>query len=255
MFRLRVLLLILAFPGFLASQTQLASDSQALALAAESTASMTGGVSIRDVTLTGTVTRNSVETGTVTLRASGTDKSRVDLVFDGGPRTEIRDTWMGVPRGEWTGPNQTSGKLSFHNCQTDAVWFFPALSSLAMEKTVALLYKGHELRNGTSVEHIQSYVHDIGQSYRPTKEQLSTMDFYLDATTLRPLAVRFNVHPDNDPTVNLVNEIFFSDYHTINGVTTPMHIQRYQQGNLMLDIVLSDASLNTNLHPSIFAIQ
>jgi hypothetical protein len=40
----------------------------------------------------------------------------------------------------------------------------------------------------------------------------------------------------------------------VSGVTTPIHIQKYQQGDLMIDVVLSEASFNTGLSPSLFAI-
>jgi hypothetical protein len=231
-----------------------ASNPQALSFAAHSIAAMAGSVSIRDVTLTGSVTWNGSDTGTATLEALGTGESRMDLALTGGTRTEIRDAQAGAPIGQWISPNNSSGKFVPHNCWTDAVWFFPALGSLAAGPNVVLSYIGQESRNGATVQHIQSYQYQTGQFPSPSPQQLSTMDFYLDANTFLPVALTFNAHPDNDANTNLLVEVDFSNYRAIGGVVVPLHIQKYQQGNLMIDVVVSGASFNTGLPLTIFAI-
>ena len=80
------------------------------------------------------------------------------------------------------------------------------------------------------------------------------MDFYLDASTLLPVAIAFNAHPDNNALANLPIEVDFSNYQSINGVAVPMHIQRHQQGNLQVDLVVTGATFNTGLPLSIFNI-
>jgi hypothetical protein len=236
------------------AQNRPASDPQALSYAAQSIAAMTGNVSISDVTLTGNVTWNGSETGTATLRALGTGESRMDLALTSGTRTEIRDAQTGVPLGKWIAPNNASGDFAYQNCFTDAVWFFPVLGSLAAGPNVVLLYIGQETRNEAAVQHIQSYVYQSGQSSSPTPQQLSTTDFYLDAATLLPVAAVFNAHPDNDMSTNLSVEVDYSNYQAIGGVTVPTHIQRYLQGNLLVDVTISSASFNTGLSLSVFAV-
>jgi hypothetical protein len=236
------------------AQTQPASDPQAVTYAAQSIAAVTGSTTISDVTLTGTATWNSTDTGTAMLRALGTGESRMDLTFTNGTRTEIRDAQTGLPLGQWFALNNASGNYAYQNCLTDAVWFFPALSSLAAGPNVVLSYIGQETRNGASVQHIQSYLYQSGQTSSPTPQQLSTTDFYLDAASFLPVAVTFNSHPDNDATTNLLIEVDFSNYQATSGFVVPMHIQRYQQGNLMVDVVLSGASVNTGLPLSLFTI-
>jgi hypothetical protein len=235
-----------------------ASDPQALSYAAQSIAALTGGTAISDVTLTGSVTWNAgaSDTGTFTLRALGSGESRMDLALTSGTRTEIRDAQTGMPLGQWIAPAAASGQFAFHNCLTDPVWFFPALGSLISGPNVVLSYIGQETRNGESVQHIQSYVYQPNWPAIPgaTPQQLSTMDFYLDATTFLPTAVTFNVHPDNSPTTNLLVEVDFANYQTIGGVHVPMHIQNFQQGNLMIDLVVSGPLFNTGLPLSLFAI-
>jgi hypothetical protein len=217
---------------------------------------MIGSTTISDVTLTGTVTWNGTDTGNATLRALGTGESRMDLALSNGTRTEIRDAQTGALLGQWINPNNALGQFAPQNCWTDAVWFFPVLGSLAAGQSVVLTYVGQESRNGETVQHIQSYVYDPNwpSGLTPTDQQLSTMDFYLDATTLLPAAVTFNAHPDNDATTNLLVEVDFSTYQTMSGVVVPTHIQRYQQANLMVDVTVSGASFNTGIPLSVFAV-
>jgi hypothetical protein len=179
----------------------------------------------------------------------------MDLALSSGTRTEIRDAQTGTQQGEWINPNSASGKFAFHNCQVDAVWFFPVLGSLAAGPNVVLSYIGPTTRNGESVQHIRSYVYPSNlAALTPSPQQLSTMDFYLDSTTLLPSAVTFNSHPDGNAGANLLVEVDFSNYQSISGVLVPTHIQKYQQGNLLVDIAVSGASFNSGLSLSTFAI-
>lgn len=252
--KLRLLLFALAVSKLVLAQTQPPSDPQAVTLAAQSIAALTGGVTITDITLTGTGTWNGTDSGPATMQALGVGESRIDLALSGGTRSEIRDSQTGSALGQWIAPNNTSGAFAMQNCWTDAVWFFPALSSLAAGPNVVLVYVGQESRNGTAVQHIQSYQFLAGQFPSPTPQQLSTIDFYLDASTSLPVAVTFNVHPDNDASTNLPVEIDFSNYQNIGGALVPLHIQRYLQGNPLMDLVVSNATFNTGLTLSAFTI-
>jgi hypothetical protein len=262
MFRAPIILsliaLLLSHPKLTHGQTQPPSDPQALALAGQSIAALTGGNSISDITLSGNVTWNGVgtETGNITLKALGNGESRIDLALTDGTRTEIRDAQTGIALGQWINPDATSGSIASHNCWTDATWFVPALGSLAAGPNVVLSYIGQETRNGETVQHIQSYLYQANwpTGITPTPQQLSTMDFYLDSTTLLPSSALFNAHPDNDPATNLAVEIDFSNYQSTSGMAVPMHIQKYSEGNLLMDITISDASFNTGLSLSAFAI-
>jgi hypothetical protein len=243
-------IVIVPFSTSTLAQSPPPSDPQALTFAAQSIAAMTGRTNISDVTITGNVTWNGIA-GTAALKALGTGESRMDLSLSSGTRTEIRDVQTGMPLGKWINTDGTSGHFASHNCSTDAVWFFPVLGSLAAGQNVVLSYIGQESRDGASVQHLQSYVY---QGPPPTPQQLSTMDFYLDANTLLPVAITYNEHPDNSLTTNLLVEVDFANYQNIGGVNVPTHIQRFQQGALMVDFTVSGAAFNTGLQISNFTI-
>lgn len=250
-----ILVVLIPFSVAVAANAQgpPASDPQAAAIAAQSMAALTGGNQISDITLSGNVTLiagSDNETGTVTLKALGTGESRMDLTLTGGSRREIRDASAGAA-GQWTDVNGNTHDFAFHNCLTDPVWFFPALTSLSAGSNVVLSYVGAETWwNGTPVQHLHSYVYD-GSSLTP---QLSAMDFYLDSSTLLPVAIIFDAHPDDDSSSDIPIEIDFSSYQTIGGVLVPGRIQRYLNRELTLDITVSGAALNTGLPLSTFAL-
>jgi hypothetical protein len=255
---LLLLSVLVAIPSSVLSQNQPPSDLQAVAYAAQSIAALSGGTTISDVTLTGNVTWTggaASESGTATLLALGTAESKMILSLSGGTRTEIRDSSTGLAQGQWIDESGASGLFAPQNTMTDAVWFCPALGSLAAGPNVVLSYIGQETRNGQLVQHIQSYIYQAAPSGGgPTPQQLSTIDFYLDATTLLPSASLFNAHPDSDANSNIVIEVDFSNYQAIGGVNVPMHIQKSSQGSILVDLTITGASFNSGLPPSDFSI-
>jgi hypothetical protein len=156
-----LLFAVLALPCHLCAQAQVpSSDPQAISLAAKSVSAMTGGASIADVKLSGTAASlmNSVpDSGTVTLMARGTRQSRVDFSLSAGKRSEVRGLVSGIPQGAWTSSDGLSHPYASHNCWTDAVWFFPVLSTLARaDSDIVLAYVGLENREGVSVQHART---------------------------------------------------------------------------------------------------
>ncbi|HTY85593.1 MAG TPA: hypothetical protein VMB19_15340 [Silvibacterium sp.] len=252
------LLIVLGSQPFF-GQTPPASDPQALTLAAQSVAAMTGGSTITDVTLSGNATwivGSDTQTGTARFMALGTDESRFDVTLPNGTRTEIRDASTGFKQGKWISVDGSSGLFGFVNCFTDAAWFFPVLGSLSGPQNTVLSYVGQETRDGAAVQHLQSYLYQTSAvpTSGPSLQKLSTMNFYLDATTLLPVAITFSVYPDNSETATMPVEIDFSNYQALNGVTVPLHIQKFSEGNLALDFQVSSAAFNTGLQISTFAI-
>jgi hypothetical protein len=248
------------------ASTTATQNPQAVALATNSIAVLSGSAQITDVTLTGTATRiagSDVGTGTVTLKALGTLDSRMDLSLSSGTRSEIRNASNGAPQGSWLAPNGSVSNMAMHNCFTDAAWFFPAFTVLSQASSpyVTAIYVGAETKNNVAVQHLRfasvSAAQPAGSSGLPgaaaSLATLSSTDVYLDSTSLLPVALAFNTHPDNDTLTNIPVEIDFSNYQVVNGVQIPFHIQKFLNGSLFLDLTIQAATLNSGLTDSVFA--
>ena len=235
-------------------QDRPSSNPQAVAYATRSIAAMTGGARISDVTLTANVTwigGSEPEAGTGILLAKGTSGSRIDLALNsGGKRTEIRSAENG-PAGRWVNPDGKSGKYAFHNCWTDAAWFFPASSSLAnfADTRFVFSYIGEETWNGLSVRRLRVY--QVQEGFKEV-QRLSTMDYFLDPTSSLPLGMTFKTHPDKDMNGEILTEVRFADYELVDGIEVPSHIQHFQNGALVMDITVTAASFNTGLSDDAF---
>jgi hypothetical protein len=249
---------VFSMAGIGQCQTSLQSNPQAVALAAQSIATLTGGSAISDVTLSGSATRiagSDQQSGNVTLLAKDFAESRVDMNLNGGSRSETRNTLNGFNQGNWIGVDGVAHAISLHNCFTDAAWFFPALGTVAAvagNPKVVLSYMGLESSTQTPLQHIQAYTFNPNLT---EAQQLSTMDFYLDSKTLLPSIVTFDEHPDNDQTVNISVAVVFSDYRNVSGAMIPFHIQRYVYNGLTLDIQLVSAGINSGIPDSLFNLQ
>lgn len=242
----------------LAQTSSQSGDPQAVALASKAIGVMTGGQVLQDVTLTGNVRwgPENNDVGTATLKAFGTGESRVDLGSSVGTRTEIRDASEGTPQGKWINPNGQSSIFAGQNTLTDAVWFFPVFSSLRGGSNIVLSYIGLETRNGEAVQHLRSCAYECSSAPYPARslQQLSTMDFYLNAVTSLPVSVVFSQHPDTDSTVNIPVEVDYSNYESISGVETPMVIRKSINGTPLFEISLTSVVFNSGLTLSDFSV-
>lgn len=232
-------------------------DPQAVALLQKSWAALVGVGSISDITLTGSVTRiagSDVETGVVTLLASGNLASRMNLSLTDGHRTEIRNG----PQGDWIGPDGVEHAMATHNCWPDADWFYPGLSFQALNSDPGLgtSYIGLETKNGLAVQHIRLFrvVPSSSGVPQPTILALSTEDLYLDASSFLPLFLEFNIHPDNAFNRDFSVEVAFSSYQNMSGIMLPVRVRKYLNGGLILDLTIASGSVNSGLPASDFAV-
>jgi hypothetical protein len=236
-----------------------ASDPQAVALATKALAALTGTVAIKDVTMTGTVTRTAgsdTASGTVTLKALGTTNSRLDLSTSSGTQSEVRNALNG-PSGFWVGTDAVEHVMAGHNCMTDAVWFFPALSIVSQitNPNVIATYVGQETRNGVSVQHLHftAALPNVPTTASAFVLSLTAEEIYLDSTSLLPIAMVFDTHPDNNAAINIPVEVDFSNYQSVSGVLAPLRIQQLLNNSLYLDISIESVTINSGLTESIFA--
>jgi hypothetical protein len=241
-------------------QTASASSPQAVSLLQQSLAAMTNGVSVSDVTLSGTVTRivgTDDASGQAVLEAKGTQESKLSLSLSGSDYSEVRNFTAGAATGSYSGPDGVVHAQAFHNCFTDAAWFFPPLSSIASalgNASANTSYVGQETVNGLAVQHVRLWlsVSSPDTAAVTAIAHLSAIDWYLDSTSALPLVVRFTTHPPDNSSVDIPVEIRFAQYQRANGVLLPFHIQKLFNGGLMLDLTISSATINSGLPDSDF---
>jgi hypothetical protein len=254
------LLLLVLTSGVWAQTSVIVSDAKAITLATSSLAAMTGGLSVTDITLNAKVTYiagSDNESGTGIFYAKGNDESLLDLSLDQGHRRELRVSKDGIPSASGKNAASTAQNFAEHNALTDAVWFSPVLSSLAQTSNpdYVFSYLGQDQKNGLAVEHLRVFRKMPADTETGILSRLSTVDFYLDSATLLPLVVDFKVHPSDNLSVDIPEEILFANYQVLGGVRIPAHIARLINGTVTLDIAVTSAVVNSGLADSQFTLQ
>jgi hypothetical protein len=240
----------LCFLGSLsASQT---AYPQAATLLSQSAVALAGSVPPKDVTLTGSaewIAGSTDETGTAVYRAV-TLANGLTLSFRDGTRNEIRSNATAVPSGTWTGLDGVSHAMAYHNLISDPGWFPAfAIENLLSSSNTVLTYVGPETRNGASVIHISAsqLFPNLSGNEATVMQHLSQVDIYFDPTTSLPVSYVFNSHPDSNALLDIPTEIRYSNYQAFGGARIPLHVQRFINGTLTLDLQFQSASLNTGL--------
>lgn len=247
-----VVVLFLLFSTGLVAQN---SDPMATTLAQQSMAALVSAQStVTSVTLSASVTSpNESETtsGTGTFNAQGSGQSRVDLDV-GNTRSDARN----MASGTWQINGGTATAYAGHNCMTDAVWFFPALSSLTQTANPNYVFKyiGLEEHASVNTQHIRVF-QVFPQDSTGLLAQLSEMDFYLNPSTSLPVAIASQVHPDTNLFVNIPWEVRFSNYQTVNGLLIPFGFEQMLNGNVVLSAIVTNVVVNPNLPQSLFTLQ
>jgi hypothetical protein len=231
-----------------------ASSPEAAALLRKSLAAFSAGAFAGKVKLSGAVRRtvgSDDETGTIVATAAATDEVRVELIFPSGSRIESRVNSEKGPTGTWSGPDGVSHPIAEHNLLVGASWFFPylMLQNVASSDQQILAEVGLETHNDVSVIHLsanRSFVNSQLPSHASALLQHgSQVEIYLDASTLLPSAVAFDIHPDHDARRDIPVEVRFSDYHSVSGMRVPFHVERYVNGVLILDLHFDTALINS----------
>lgn len=243
-------------PGF--GQTAPVRNPQAVILLGQAISRLNStSVPVSDVSLTANAAYTAgsdQESGTATLEASGVLLSRLVLNLSNGQREEIRNGSAGA----WVGTDGTAHAMALHNCWVDAAWFYPLLSleAASSDPTVSVGPGTQTTLNGEAIDELILSRTVPNQAAGVTAEiqQLSTVDLFLDGSTLLPVELDFDLHPDNDANQDIPVEIQFSGYRPVGGALVPFHIQKFIQHNLLLDLQISGATVNSGLTAADFPL-
>lgn len=239
------------------SQSPAPNLGPALTLASKALQAIAGGTALTDITMEGTATYiagSDQEMGPATLVALRNQQSRVTLNLTSGQHQEIRRGNAGV----WSGSDGTPHAMTSSNSFVDADWFYPAfsLAALGSDPTLVAVLVGQEVHYGAPVYHLAFYraVPATDPKIVAMFQRISAMHLYLDATTLRPVALDFNIHPDRNMSTDIPVEIQYGAYQTSNGVWVPTHIQKYVQNSLVLDVAVASIAVNSGVPASSFLL-
>jgi len=145
-----------------------------------------------------------------------------------------------------------------HNLLSEPAWFFPVfvVARGLSPSGYVVAYIGQETKDSLAVQHlaISQDFSSVPGADSETFQHLSQIDLYLDATSLLPVALAFNIHPDDDMLLDISVEIRFSDYRPVNGAQVPFHVQKFLNNGLVLDLQLQSVAINTGLSPTTFSV-
>lgn len=235
------------------------SDPQATQLVSEAYATLIGNAPLSDIAVSGTgswPSGDSTNTGSIEIQAKGTGMSRI--VSAGTSITEVRNDSAGLPDGEWVGADGVTHRFAAHNCWIPAGWLLPQTVIIsAMSNNVILTYDGQITQNGVTADqiHFSRILTTESAAGSADIAHLSRVDLLLDAGSHLPLSVRFNLHPDNDPSVDIPVEVHFSSYQNTSGTLLPLGIQQYLNGTLQVDIAVESVVVNSGIPDSAFTLQ
>jgi hypothetical protein len=254
------LLVLISFARSATAHQATATAPQSAALLQQSLAALSGGHPLTDVTLSGTAERiagSDDESGTVVVNALAGTGTRIDLTFPSGPHTEIRNVSVVPSAGSWSGPDSVAHAIADQNLTTDPGWF-PAftLASFVTSQNSTINYVGPETKNGTAVIHLTASLQfpNRGAVGAALLQQFSQTQIYLDASTLLPVAIIYAAHPDNSSSTDIPIEIDYSNYQIMNGAQIPLHVQKFINNGLNLDLRFSSAVVNSGLSASKFTV-
>lgn len=257
----QTVLAALAFAAvtLIASHLALSQAASVTSTLQSSLSAQSGSVPVQDVTLTGLVTsgpESDTHTDPFTFRANATGGSRAEIDFSEGPLVTIRNTTTTGHVGWWSRNGGTSHTMAGHNMLSDAAWYFPSfiVQRLIQDKTTVVSYMG----TNAGLAHFQIHGAALGNLPQSAAEQiahLTEMDLYLDPGTLLPIRLDFNIHPDNNALVDIPISVHYSGYQTVNGVTVPMHIERFLNHLREYDLQVQSVAINTGLNQSEFSAQ
>lgn len=219
---------------------------------------MVGQNNVQDVTLSGQaeyIAGSDDETGSFTYRATAAGCSRTDLGLTSGTRSETRQPGNASPLGAWMGEDGVVHASVQHNLMSGYWWPFPALivSDLLTDSSMVVTFVGQE----GPLLHLSAYQQHAGASpgVNATLQQLTQFDLWLNASTLLPAQLSFNIHPDSNAGLNIPVVVQFSNYQTIGGILVPASAQKYVNSTLAIDAQIQSVGINTGLTSSVFSLQ
>jgi hypothetical protein len=235
-----------------------ASDPQATALLG-SVLNAGGGLSVlssaADFTASGEITyywAGQPDEGSVTLRGKGLDQFRLDAALPEGPRS-----WSvshGI--GQLAKADGATNSIPGHNAINSGALTLPYLwlAAVASSPQTTVTSLGTVGVNGVETAAIRVQPHyAVSFDPRGTLAQLTTRDFFIDPQTFRIVKMEIMTHPVKTFSVSLPEDIYFSNYQRVDGISVPFTVTESINGQQIWMIQLSSIQFNSGLTDTVFA--
>jgi hypothetical protein len=241
-----VLLFSLAFCSFNLSHSQTTQST----LTSLSTA-FSQGKAVNSVTLNANATwtlGSDNQAGNAILTASADGSFNLQLQLAQSSRTESQTSFASGQRCTWAGTDGVAQSVAGHNCLGSMAWFLPSVALLGDQQPASVI------TSLPAASSVSTSLVDIRQQRTPPSAisadqaglltHISSSDLYLDPATYLPTAFAYAAHPDDNAASDIPVQILFTNYQAVNGIMIPFHIQRYINGQLNLDLTVTQASAN-----------
>lgn len=205
---------------------------------------------ISTIQMTGTATRiygSDRQTGTVTLQASANGQSQMQLSLSAGTWTETQSAATPF-EGQCTTTdfNNVAHSAASFNCWRGMVWFLPQISLQNGSGWSDNTGTYTATTNGGTFHYQRRPQGIMSNSTAALIARFSAYDLHVDLSG-QIVSLTFNTHPDDDPSVDIPVEINFSNYQAVAGVLVPLHIQKFINHGLVLDLQIANVQINPTL--------
>lgn len=241
-------ILLIPVARFSPSQATSAPPSQLQTVQTAARSAILGSSQPTSISLSGTFTstEGSLRQSGSAQFITGSDGSySITLSRTAGPTNESRTVTSGIPSCIWTDQENVVHNSSFLNCMPPA-WFFPHLTLFSINSDASNpAWAPSSYISDTMGDHLRFQFMFPSSDGTILDPRLSNVyDLILAPETHLPAYAMFTAYPDNmSSAATIPILISYSDYRSISGVAVPFHIQRYVNGSLVLDLVITAATV------------
>lgn len=234
-------------------------DPQAVAIAQAAFAAMGGAQGVagyQDSLASGTITiysGGSPVSYPITMKSKGLRETRIDLQMTAGTNTRI----VNQGQGAIVRPDGSVKSLDSNNTFHEHVNHVPILSLLAEHASgkVNLLYKGTAQLQGQSENVIEiDFVPNLDPVSGPIFASMSSTEIFVNQTTNLVDKIQRSTFYEGNQNNTFNEELYFSDYRSVAGLSIPFHLSVYVDGQLDTDLKFTAVNLNVGLPDSDFAL-
>jgi hypothetical protein len=242
-----------------ASKYQLTQDPQAVAVAQAAFTAMGGAQTIagyQDSLASGTAT---ISTGgnpvsyPITMKSKGLRETRVELQMPKGANVRI----VNQGQGAILRPDGSVKTLYSNNTFYEHVNHVPILSVLAeyASGNVNLIYKGTVQIQSQSEDVIEvDFVPNLDPVRGPLFASMSRTLYFVNQITRLVDKTQSTPFYEGDMKNTVTEEVYLTDYRSVNGLMVPFRQTVFTDGKLDSDITFTSVNLNVGLPDSDFVI-